>query len=147
MRVVLQVVKKASLSIDSKVYSSIDKGYLLLLGYEANDTFEIVKKVIDKVLSLRLFMDDSNKTNLSLSDVNGQIMLVSQFTLYADIKKGRRPSFTSALKGEEAIVLYNKTIEYASSIMEVKTGVFGADMQIELVNDGPFTLMIDSKDL
>ncbi len=147
MRIVLQVVERASLSIENKVYSSIKKGYLILLSYEASDNFDIVKKMIDKVFSLRLFMDEDGKTNLSLSDVNGEIMLVSQFTLYADVKKGRRPSFINALKGEEAIKLYEQTINYAKTLMDVKTGVFGADMKINLINDGPFTLMIDSKDL
>lgn len=147
MRCVLQVVNDASLFIDEKLYSSIGKGFLLLVGYEENDDETTIKKVIDKVLSLRLFKDDFGKTNISLQDVNGEIMVVSQFTLYADIKKGRRPSFIKAAKGEISEKLYLDTIKYVESIMPCKTGVFGADMQIKLTNDGPFTLMIDSGEL
>lgn len=147
MRCVLQVVNEASLFIDEKLYSSIGKGFLLLVGYEENDDETTIKKVIDKVLSLRLFKDDFGKTNISLQDVNGEIMVVSQFTLYADIKKGRRPSFIKAAKGEISEKLYLDTIKYVESIMPCKTGVFGADMQIKLTNDGPFTLMIDSGEL
>lgn len=147
MKCVLQVVKKANLSIDDKIYSSIGRGFLLLVGYCIEDNFETIKKVIDKVLSLRVFQDEFGKTNISLQDVQGEIMVVSQFTLYANVKKGRRPSFVDAAKGEISSKLYDQTIEYVSSIMPCKTGVFGADMQIELINDGPFTLVIDSKDL
>lgn len=147
MRCVLQVVNDASLFIDEKLYSFIGKGFLLLVGYEENDDETTIKKVIDKVLSLRLFKDDFGKTNISLQDVNGEIMVVSQFTLYADIKKGRRPSFIKAAKGEISEKLYLDTIKYVESIMPCKTGVFGADMQIKLTNDGPFTLMIDSGEL
>lgn len=147
MRCVLQVVNDASLFINEKLYSSIGKGFLLLVGYEENDNEATIKKVIDKILSLRLFKDDFGKTNISLQDVNGEIMVVSQFTLYADIKKGRRPSFIKAAKGEISEKLYLDTIKYVESIMPCKTGVFGADMQIKLTNDGPFTLMIDSGEL
>ena len=147
MRCILQVVKHAKLSIDDKLYSSIGNGFLVLVGYHNDDSFETIKKMMDKILSLRLFKDENGKTNISLQDIKGEIMIVSQFTLYADVKKGRRPSFVDAAKGDISKVLYDKTIEYVSSIMECKQGVFGADMQIELVNDGPFTLSIDSKDL
>ncbi len=147
MKSVLQVVKKASLRINGELYSQIDKGYLVLVGFNNEDNENDIHLLMDKLLSLRLFQDESGKTNLSLSDVGGQIMIVSQFTLYADVKKGRRPSFTSAAKSEISKPLYDKTIEYVSKFMDVKTGVFGADMQIELINDGPFTLVLDSKDL
>lgn len=147
MRVILQVVKHAHLEIEQKEYSSIGRGFLLFVGYSYEDDFAIVKKMMDKVLSLRLFKDENDKTNLSLNDVHGEIMIVSQFTLYADVKKGRRPSFISAAKGEISKKLYEQTIDYVSSIMPCKTGVFGADMDIELINEGPFTLAIDSKDL
>ncbi len=147
MKSVLQVVKKASLRINGELYSQIDKGYLVLVGFNSEDNENDIHLLMDKLLSLRLFQDESGKTNLSLSDVGGQIMIVSQFTLYADVKKGRRPSFTSAAKSEISKPLYDKTIEYVSKFMDVKTGVFGADMQIELINDGPFTLVLDSKDL
>lgn len=147
MRCVLQVVKKAQLSIDNKLYSSIDKGFLILVGFSLLDTEEDIKKVMDKILGLRLFKDENGKTNLSLTDVNGEIMIVSQFTLYASLKKGKRPSFTDSANYEVAKPLYDKTLEYVRKTIKCEQGVFGADMQIELINDGPFTLIIDSKEL
>lgn len=148
MRVVLQVVKNASVSIDEHVYSQINEGFLLLVGFTDGDNEETVRKVIDKIISLRVFMDENGKTNLAFLDLNMEIMCVSQFTLYADIKKGRRPSFINAMRPEKATKLYDYTLEYLKSKVDVvKGGVFGADMKINLVNDGPFTLMIDSKEL
>ncbi len=147
MRCVLQVVKEASVSIEGEIKSQIKRGYLLFLGYEKNDDFQIIKKMIDKIVSLRLFKDALGKTNLGLKDIDGEILAVSQFTLYADVKKGRRPSFTNALSGSFSKDLYDETISYLSSIIPCKQGVFGADMEISLINDGPFTLMIDSGDL
>ena len=147
MKSVLQVVKKATLSIDNKVYSSIGRGFLILVGFNNEDTEDDIKKMMDKLLGLRVFPDENGKTNLSLSDINGEIMVVSQFTLYADVKKGRRPSFTTSAPGNIAKPLYEKTLEYVRSIMKCEQGVFGADMQIELINDGPFTLVVDSKEL
>ena len=148
MRVVLQVVKNASVSIDEHVYSQINEGFLLLVGFTDGDNEETVRKVIDKIISLRVFMDENGKTNLAFLDLNMEIMCVSQFTLYADIKKGRRPSFINAMRPEKATKLYDYTLEYLKSKVDVvKGGVFGADMKIQLLNDGPFTLMIDSKEL
>ena len=148
MRVVLQVVTHASVTIDSKVYSQINEGFLLLVGFEERDNEEIVNKVMNKIVSLRLFADEQGKTNLAFTDIGGEILCISQFTLYADIKKGRRPSFINAMRPERATKLYDYTISYLKTLVPVvKQGIFGADMKVELLNNGPFTLMIDSKDL
>ena len=148
MRVVLQVVTHASVTIDSKVYSQINEGFLLLVGFEEGDNEEIVNKVMNKIVSLRLFADEQGKTNLAFTDIGGEILCISQFTLYADIKKGRRPSFINAMRPERATKLYDYTISYLKTFVPVvKQGIFGADMTVELLNNGPFTLMIDSKDL
>ena len=148
MRVLLQVVTHASVTIDSKVYSQINEGFLLLVGFEEGDNEEIVNKVMNKIVSLRLFADEQGKTNLAFTDIGGEILCISQFTLYADIKKGRRPSFINAMRPERATKLYDYTISYLKTLVPVvKQGIFGADMKVELLNNGPFTLMIDSKDL
>lgn len=148
MRVVLQVVKNASVTIDEKIYSQINEGFLLLVGFNNEDNEEVVRKVIDKIISLRVFMDENGKTNLAFLDLDKEILCVSQFTLYADIKKGRRPSFINAMRPENATKLYDYCLEYLrSKVNKVEGGVFGADMKVSLVNDGPFTLMIDSKEL
>ena len=148
MRVVLQVVTHASVTIDAKVYSQINEGFLLLVGFEEGDNEEIVNKVMNKIVSLRLFADEQGKTNLAFTDIGGEILCISQFTLYADIKKGRRPSFINAMRPERATKLYDYTISYLKTLVNVvKQGIFGADMKVELLNNGPFTLMIDSKDL
>ena len=147
MRCVLQVVKHATLSIDNVKYSSIGRGFLILVGFNNEDTELDIKKMMDKILGLRIFPDENGKTNLSLQDINGEVMIVSQFTLYASLKKGRRPSFVESASGEVARPLYEKTLNYVRNIMKCEQGVFGADMKIDLINDGPFTLMIDSKEL
>lgn len=147
MRCVVQVCKHARCIIDEKEYSSINRGYLIFVGFTYGDNEEIMHKMIDKILSLRLFLDENGKTNLSLGDLKGEVMCISQFTLYGDVKKGRRPSFTSSLNKEVASSLYDKTIAYLKEKINTAQGVFGADMKIELVNDGPFTLIIDSEDL
>ena len=148
MRVLLQVVKKASVEIENKVYSSIDRGFLLFVGYNYQDDETVIKKVMDKVTSLRVFSDPNGKMNLSLNDIGGEILIVSQFTLYADVKKGRRPSFNIAANGEVGLPLYEKTCDYVRSLNYiVKTGVFGADMKISLINDGPTTIIVDSEEL
>ncbi len=148
MRVVLQVVQNASVTIDNKLYSSINEGFLLLVGFTQGDNEEIVRKVIDKIISLRIFMDENGKTNLAFLDAKREILCVSQFTLYADVKKGRRPSFVNALGHQEASSLYDYTLSYIRSLnIDCKQGVFGADMKVNLLNDGPFTLIIDSEDL
>lgn len=148
MKIVLQVVKKASVTIDEKLVSEIEKGYLLLVSFTQGDNHEIVQKMSQKVAKLRVFLDENGKTNLSIFDVNGEILSVSQFTLYANLKKGNRPSFIEALKGEESILLYKDfNDELRKNNLEVKEGVFGADMKINLINDGPFTIVLDSKEL
>ena len=148
MRVVLTTVLEASVTINSKMIAKINRGYLLLVGFTSGDDKEIVDKMVDKILSLRVFPDDKGQINISLQDVNGEILSVSQFTLYADARKGRRPSFIDALRPNEAEPLY----EYFNEQLELKygktqTGVFGADMKVESINDGPFTLLLDSKEL
>lgn len=148
VKIVLQVVKKASVTIDEKLVSEIEKGYLLLVSFTQGDNHEIVQKMSQKVAKLRVFLDENGKTNLSIFDVNGEILSVSQFTLYANLKKGNRPSFIEALKGEESIILYKDfNDELRKNNLEVKEGVFGADMKINLINDGPFTIVLDSKEL
>ena len=148
MRVILTTVDSALVTIKDKLVATIQKGYLLLVGFTDGDDKEIVDKMVDKILSLRVFPDDHGQINLSLQDVNGEILSVSQFTLYADTKKGRRPSFVKALRPAEAEPLY----DYFNSQIEVKygrlsSGVFGADMKVSSVNDGPFTLILDSVEL
>ena len=148
MKVIIQRVLDASLSIDQKVYSSISKGYLLLVSFTNGDNEEIANKMAEKISKLRIFEDENGKTNLSIFDVKGEILSVSQFTLYANLRKGNRPSFIDALKPDEADKLYiyfNKCLEELN--LPPKTGVFGADMKINLTNDGPFTIILDSKEL
>lgn len=148
MRVALQIVKNCSVEINNKPYSSINSGLLLFVGFTQNDNLEIIKKVIDKIITLRIFPDENGKTNLMFDKIKQEVMCVSQFTLYADISHGRRPSFISCLRPNEAEELYNQTINYLKDIdVKTKCGVFGADMKVTLLNDGPFTLMIDSEDL
>ena len=148
MRIVLTTVLSASVEIEGKIYGQINRGFCLLVGFTHTDNKEIVDKMIDKMLSLRVFMDEKGLTNLSIYDVKGEILSVSQFTLYADLTGGRRPSFINAMKPDEAKALY----EYFNEQIRVKygaveTGVFGADMKVSSVNDGPFTVILDSKEL
>ena len=148
MRIVLTTVTSASVRIDEKVVGQIGRGFCLLVGFTHTDTKETVDKMIDKMLSLRVFMDEKGLTNLSIYDVKGEILSISQFTLYADLSGGRRPSFVNAMKPDEAKALY----EYFNEQVEAKygaveTGVFGADMKVSSVNDGPFTVILDSKEL
>ena len=148
MKVVLTTVLEASVSIKGKVVDQIGRGFCLLVGFTDGDNEEIVQKMVDKILSLRVFPDENNQINLSLDDVNGSILSVSQFTLYADARKGRRPSFVNALTPHYAEPLYdyfNKLIEEKHG--KLSTGVFGADMKVSSINDGPFTLVLDSKEL
>lgn len=148
MRVLLQVVEEASVKVYDKEVSSINKGFLLFVGFTNTDDENIMHKTIDKALDLRLFQDQNGKTNLSLKDVGGQVMCISQFTLYADVKKGRRPSFIKAMKQEEANELYQKTLEYIKSKeVPLSSGIFQADMKVKLINDGPFTIFVDSEEL
>ena len=148
MRVIIQNVLSASVSIEDKIYSSINNGYLLLVSFTLKDNEEIAMKLANKILNLRIFKDEKGKTNLNLHSVNGEILSVSQFTLYADYKHGNRPSFTDAAKPDYANELYEYIIEELKKTnIKVETGIFGADMQINLINDGPFTMVIDSEEL
>ena len=145
MRIVLQRVKHASVTVDETVIGAIQEGFLILLGVCNTDTEEITDKMIDKVCKLRIFQDENGKTNRSLADVGGAILIVSQFTLYADCSQGNRPGFTGAGSPEHANRLYEHAIERCRKhVSVVEHGEFGADMKVELLNDGPFTLVLDS---
>ncbi len=146
MRCVVQRVNSAKLIIDGQIKSKIGKGFLVLLGIETNDNEEDLNYLVRKVSNLRIFDDENGKLNLSIKDVNGEIMVISQFTLYGNIKNGYRPDFIRAEKGEKAKLFYEKFIENLKKEgFIVKDGVFGAYMQIDLINDGPVTIIIDSK--
>ena len=144
MRAVLQRVTRASVTVDGEVLGKIGKGFMILLGVENSDTEEITDKMADKICKLRIFEDENGKTNLSLADVNGELLLVSQFTLYANCRKGNRPSFIEAGAPDEANKLYEYIISEASKqVPVVEHGIFGADMKVSLENDGPFTVIFD----
>ena len=148
MRIVLTTVLNASVTIDNEVVGKINRGFCVLVGFTHDDTKVIVDKMIDNMLGLRVFMDEKGLTNLSIYDVKGEILSVSQFTLYADLTGGRRPSFVNAMKPDEAKALYayfNEQIK--AKYGAVETGVFGADMKVSSVNDGPFTVIMDSKEI
>lgn len=147
MRAVVQRVRKASVSIDGQVHSAIEQGFLVLLGIEEADGQEDLAYLATKICNMRIFSDAEGKMNLDLRQVNGEILIISQFTLHAATKKGNRPSFISAARPEKAIPLYEAFIVACrlESGLEVKSGVFGADMQVELINDGPVTILLDSK--
>ena len=147
MKVVVQRSKKSKVTIDNKVNGSINKGYVLLVGFTHGDTTDIVDKMINKILNLRIFEDENDKMNLSIKDINGSILSISQFTLYADSKKGNRPSFINAMKPDEASKLYDYFNQELSKYIEVNTGIFGADMKVEIYNDGPVTIILDSDEL
>ena len=147
MKTVIQRVSSASCTVDGNITGSIGTGFLVLVGFGLDDQKETVKKMADKIARMRIFSDEEGKINRSLKDVNGKILSISQFTLYADTRKGNRPSFTDALGGERAIELYeyfNECLEEDG--IEVETGIFGADMKISLVNDGPVTILMDSEE-
>lgn len=148
MRVVLQNVLSSSVSIDGKIVASINKGFLLLVGFTHTDNELIVDKMVNKIVGLRVFMDEFGKTNLSLKDVGGEILSVSQFTLYGNVKEGKRPSFVNAMRPENATKLYDYfNLKLKETGLNIQTGIFGADMKVNLINDGPFTLIIDSREL
>ena len=148
MRFVIQRVTEASVTIDGEISGKIGKGYLVLIGVADTDTNEIADKLIRKMIGLRIFEDEQGKTNLSLADVGGGLLLVSQFTLYANCKRGNRPSFIEAGKPDMANEMYEYIIEKCrESVDEVQTGEFGADMKVQLLNDGPFTILLDSDQL
>lgn len=148
MRFVIQRVTEASVTIDGEISGKIGKGYLVLIGVADTDTKEIADKMIRKMIGLRIFEDEQGKTNLSLADVDGGLLLVSQFTLYANCKRGNRPSFIEAGKPDMANEMYEYIIEKCrESVEEVQTGEFGADMKVQLLNDEPFTILLDSDQL
>ncbi len=148
MKFLIQRVTHASVKVEEQVIGKIGKGFLVFIGIGRDDNQEIADKMLKKLLGLRIFEDSEGKTNLSLQDVSGELLLVSQFTLYADCKKGNRPSFTSAGAPDMANKLYEYIIEQCKKkISIVETGAFGADMKVELLNDGPFTIIMDSEDL
>ena len=148
MRFVIQRVSQASVTINQQVVGSIKTGFLVLIGVCDSDSKEIADKMVRKMLGLRIFEDANGKTNLSLTDVNGGLLLVSQFTLYADCRKGNRPSFIRAGAPDLAKELYAYIIQTCRDAnAHVETGIFGADMKVQLLNDGPFTIILDSEDL
>ena len=148
MKVILQKVKKASVSVDGKIVGEIDKGYCLLVGVHKESTEADAKYLAKKIVEARLFEDENEKLNLGLKDVNGSILSVSQFTLYADTKKGKRPSFTNAASAEEANELYNKFNEYLrEEAIKVETGIFQAMMEVDIINDGPVTIIYEKLSL
>lgn len=148
MKFLIQIASDASVSVDGHVTGSIPYGFLVLIGVENADTKEIADKMIKKMLGLRIFKDENGKTNLSLSQVGGNLLLVSQFTLYADCKKGNRPSFTKSGSAAYAEEMYNYIIKQCKeSGAIVQTGEFGVEMKVSFTNEGPFTVMLDSAEL
>ena len=145
MRVVIQRVQKASVTIDQKLKSEIGQGLLVLAGFENDDTEEDITWICNKIANIRIFNDDDGKMNFSVADIKGSVLLVSQFTLFASTKKGNRPSFLESAKPDIAIPLYETMIQILSTKIPTKTGEFGADMKVDLLNDGPVTICIDSK--
>ncbi len=148
MKFVIQRVTEASVSVDNQVIGKINKGFLVLVGISQSDDYNISDKMIKKLIGLRIFEDENGKTNLDLKAVDGQLLVISQFTLYADCRKGNRPSFTNAGNSEMANNLYRYIIDKCKEeIHIVEEGCFGADMKISLINDGPFTIVLDSAEI
>lgn len=146
MRAVVQRVTSSSVSVDGVIIGKIDKGFNVLIGISKDDTIEDLKYIKDKIINLRVFHDENDKMNLSLLDIKGDILAISQFTLYGDCRKGRRPNFMEAKGGEEAKALYEEFINLLkTSKLKVETGEFGAEMKVEINNDGPVTILLDSK--
>ena len=147
MRVVIQRVKKASVSIDEQIVANINQGLLILLGIENADNENDIKWLVQKILGLRIFSDAEGKMNLSVSDIQGEILIVSQFTLFASTVKGNRPSFLKSAKPDISIPLYKNFLETIKkeTSLKIETGQFGADMEVSLINDGPVTIIIDSQ--
>lgn len=148
MKIVLQRVLEAKVEVEGNIVGEIGKGYLLLVGVSNEDTNEIADKLIEKISRLRIFEDENGKTNLSIDQVSGEVLVVSQFTLYADCKKGNRPSFTNAGSPALAEEIYEHILSKSKELFKkTASGIFGADMKVSLVNDGPFTLVLDSKEI
>lgn len=150
MRAVVQRVSRCSVTVDNRITGSINSGLLVLLGVSAQDTQKDLDYIVDKVLNMRIFCDDNDKMNLSVQDISGDIMVVSQFTLYGDVRKGRRPSFSASAPADTAKSWYEKfveTVRHIYTLGTVATGIFQADMDVELLNDGPVTILLDSEKL
>lgn len=147
MRVIIQRSLQSNVKVDDKIVGEIEKGLVILVGFTYDDTIEDIKKMVDKIIHLRIFDDDNGVMNRSLLDVGGEVLSVSQFTLYADTKKGRRPSYMKALRGEEAIHLYDQfNLQLKDHNINVSTGIFGADMKVSITNDGPITIALESEE-
>lgn len=149
MRIIVQRAVNASCKVDNKITGQIEKGFMILVGFEVNDTKDILPKMARKIQGLRVFEDSEGKMNLALKDVGGDILSISQFTLYGDASHGFRPSFINAMKGEDAIKFYEEFNDILRNEygLKVETGIFGADMKINFTNDGPVTIILDSKEL
>ncbi len=145
MKVLVQRSLESSVSVDNKVVGSIDKGFVLLVGFTHTDTSEDIDYLVKKVVNLRIFDDENGVMNKSILDTGGSILSISQFTLYADTKKGNRPSYINAMGGENAIKLYNEFNEKLSEFVNVEKGIFGADMKVSITNDGPVTIILESR--
>lgn len=143
MRIVVQKVLESSVSVDGKVVGKIGKGLTLLVGFTQTDTEKEIDYMVNKVTNLRIFEDENDIMNLSIKDVGGEILSISQFTLYGDAKKGNRPSYVDALNGEEAVKLYDLFNKKLNEIIHTETGIFGADMKVSLINDGPATILLE----
>ena len=144
MKVLVQRVLSSSVEVDNKIVGQINKGLMLLVGFTDSDTDKEIDYMVDKIINLRIFDDENGVMNKSLIDVNGSILSISQFTLYADTRKGRRPSYIKALSGDKAILLYDKfNNKLKEENIKVETGIFGADMKVTLINDGPITIMLE----
>ena len=148
MRAIIQRVNHASVQVENECVGKIKEGLLVLIGFEVSDDMADIQWVINKIVNMRLFDDQHQKMNLSLKDVEGELLLVSQFTLHASTKKGNRPSFVKSAPADYAVTLYNQTIDYSKTMIhenKIQTGIFGAMMDVDLCNKGPVTIMIDSK--
>lgn len=145
MKTIIQRCKNASVTVDNKLINEISNGFMILVGFTHDDTEEDINYMVKKIINLRVFLDEEGIMNKSILDTNGEILSISQFTLYADTKKGNRPSYINALNGTEAVKLYELFNEKLNEHIKTKDGVFGAEMQISLINDGPVTICIDSK--
>ena len=146
MRIFVQRSLESSVSVDKKIVGSIDKGLVLLVGFTHNDTSKEIDYLINKVLNLRIFDDENGVMNKSILDVGGKILSISQFTLYADTKKGNRPSYINALGGDKSSLLYDEFNKKLGEHIKVETGIFGADMKVSITNDGPVTILLESRD-
>lgn len=145
MRVVVQKCLESSVTVDSKLINKIDNGLMILVGFTEGDTIKGIEYMAKKVANLRIFEDENNVMNKSVLDVNGEVLCISQFTLYGDAKKGNRPSYIAALSGDKASVLYDTFCDKLNEYIPTKKGIFGADMKVSLINDGPCTIIIDTQ--